>query len=163
MCEAARIAFLTSEVFDGNFAFGDPEVADAACQYLASEAGLNGKFRAWVSVEGLPEERFNKAFWAAYLRTDGVAIVDDGWSELSMGILEQPLNVDEYGQEISGAYAWTGLIDYATIGPNCEGWTTVQANVTGSIGRADSINDWMSVDLLPCDLQYHLYCLQDGP
>ena len=161
ICEAARVAFLTSVVVPGDFAMDSPEVADAVCQGLAGEARLAGMFRAWANLGSLPKDRFNKSFGAAYVRTDGVVLVDDGWPELSTGVLEQPLNVDEKGQEITGAYAWTGLLDYETLGPNCTDWTTTTMGITASVGRADSLIDWMSVDLLSCNQSFHLYCFQD--
>ncbi len=165
-CVKARIAFISKETFAGNFALGDPDIADMACQDLADAAGLTGFFRAFLAVaDETPDTRFDHGFTAAYMNTTNGVIIADGWPELSTGFLKKPILTDQHGDLVAMPAAWTGLQDVETIVANCMDWTSPMAADTGALGDAESFmtHDWLLIDLFPCDTENHIYCFEDKP
>lgn len=162
-CIRARRAFVTAGTFDGNL--GGIEDADSQCQLSASDVGLTGAFKAWLS-DGFesPWARFDIAYSGTYLRTDGKVVAAGGWSDLTDGSLVNPIAADEFGAEVMvSPYAWTSTDkDGGGLNPHCNGWTTSQAasyGVTGSVTSKDA--SWTNADLLPCNTKLRLYCIED--
>ena len=168
-CEHERkYVFVTSTLFTGDMGglFG----ADASCQLLAAQAGLPGTYLAWLStVVSSPASRFNH--WAGlYVRVDGVTIAE-GWSDLTDGTLDAPINLDEHGNEppegipcLLEKPVWTNTAPDGTKHPGgdtCEAWTW------SGVGPGHR-GDWKSADTKwtslcsggACSLLSPIYCFE---
>jgi len=118
--DRVRTVFATSESYTADF--GGLEGADAICQALAEEAGLEGTYKAWLSdtLESV-DARFNKL--GRFGLVNG-AIIADNWHSLTIGgmypepplyrgALNYSIQIDEQGQPIAPTEAnpnrvWTG-------------------------------------------------------
>ena len=113
--------------YDG--ALGGLGGADAKCDARASEAGLSGTFKAWLSDSGCGPADGCRDFTQStlpYFRVDGVRVADD-WADLTDGSLQASINVDEFGDDQDIADAWTntqidGSIDVMDSASNCNEW-----------------------------------------
>jgi cysteine-rich repeat protein len=101
-CSApTRVAFVTSELFDGNL--GGVAGADGHCQRLAEAAGLAGSFRAWLSDgTSAPTTRFTRSS-NAYVLVDGTVIADS-YTDLTDGTLDNPIALTELGTAPPAAF-----------------------------------------------------------
>ncbi len=120
----AKIVFVSSQLYDGNFGMGQPgegySDADAECQSLANDAGLAGTYKAWLS--GRPDgfgcgggticmgqnaaDRFTMNP-GPYQLVDGTKVADD-WGDLTDGSLDQAIDLDEDGNPFTGTnHVWT--------------------------------------------------------
>ena len=114
-----KIAFVSSETFDGNFGGGERVLghlqADQQCQRLASAAGLSGSFKAWISgrvdtgAGPLPHgvrDRFTQSA-GPYRLVGGTQVADD-WADLTDGSLDHAIDRDEHGNPVGQeARVWT--------------------------------------------------------
>ena len=82
-------------LYDGNL--GGLAGADAKCDLLASNAGLTGTFRAWLS-DGIdsPDTRFLKA-GNPYVLVDNTTVIASDWTDLTSGSIQAPINLTELG------------------------------------------------------------------
>jgi hypothetical protein len=173
-----RIVFVSSALYNGNLA-GVPG-ADLQCQTLALNAGLRGVFKAWLSDSThSPSTGFTHIPAAfAYVRTDGVTVAQ-GWSGLTSGSLQNPINVDELGNTIKSdvILAWTATTISGTLlsDPQCDAahsyctcsdWTiNAYHALAGAVGNIEmTYSDWTGGGALihswPCDSLERLYCFQ---
>jgi hypothetical protein len=161
--------FVSSQVYTGNL--GGLAGADAECQRLATSAGLQGTFKAWLSTtDSSPATTFSKSDTHGYAREDGTMIANN-WVALTTGVLAAPISITEHGQTILSAdVVWTGTSPAGTAHPMgipnadfCANWTTTspdynQAVIIGtptSTGR--QWTDWRPVS---CATTAHIYCFQ---
>jgi hypothetical protein len=167
-CDLARIVFISSQTYPPNF--GGVAVADAACQSLATAAGLIGTYRAWLSVPGnTPALRFTHAT-VPYRRTDGIQIAAN-WTDLTDGTIANFISVDELGNPWPTAQSFTGtdsdgnLHDPMTDG-HCSGWTSTSGPPWAGTGSTWKTNLEWSYDLQAginyCSLvgNQHFYCFE---
>jgi len=163
-----NILFVTSSVYTGDF--GGVAVADAICQQLASNAGLSGKYLAYLSYSTSAtthvnaDERFADA--SAWVRVDGQPVLATV-NQMHTGVFNAP-QLTEQGADVGQTqirFAWTGTLatgdwrpeecaPQGAFGP----WSS--ANSAGGIGTPVSTDSGV-VDQRwqRCSSQARLYCL----
>ncbi|MFO0637096.1 MAG: DUF4215 domain-containing protein [Nannocystaceae bacterium] len=141
--------FVTSSMHSG--AMNGLAGADASCQNLAEDAGLDGTFLAWLSAGvTAPAQRFSHGT-TTYALVDGTPIADD-WDDLTDGSLLHPISLTQnstdapQGTHTCGTDAvWSNVTAAGeTADPNthCEGWTNAQG-IQSHSGRYDmSTQEW---------------------
>jgi len=156
-----RIIFVTSEAFSATF--GGVEGGDRVCASLATAAGLAGFYRAWLSDDsGLsPSTTFTTGDTPVVL-TSGVRVADD-WEDLIDGTINNPVVVDERGdQPTSVAMVWTGTDSSGTAtATTCNGWSSGSGASSGLVGVFDALDvGWTASRTAPCDQLGRMYCVQ---
>lgn len=164
--------FVTSTTFPLPLAGGLP-AADAACQALATSAGLPGTYVAWLSDPSHDaKDRLGAA--TGWLRTDGrmfapgvASLVDpcEG-SQLATGV-RYPPSLDESGHPVAAdALAVTGTTTAGTAAfaqteeaeGTCAGWTTTTGRALAGYPWS-GCGMWTSGAGVACDgASAHLYC-----
>ena len=130
-----KLVFVSSQRHLGDF--GGAIGADSFCQNLASIAGLSGTFKAWLSEStyiSSPAGRFIQSS-IPYTLVNGTRIAND-WSDLTDGSIQNPINIDEYGNASIAAMVFSftqidgspGLFESSTSSCygddcNCNNWT----------------------------------------
>lgn len=167
-CNRALI-FVTEDTYTGNL--GGLTGADEKCQVSASQAGLPGTYKAWLSdsVTSATDRLNHSAI--AYYSTNG-ALVAVNWDDLTDGALYSPVNANQFGNftETASSNVWTGTdsngISNITdpISPglvSCQNWTADISFLIGPIGSKSSTNStWTENGGLGCDQPARLYCVQ---
>lgn len=185
-CHKERIVFATAEKFYGDLSTDDTinnlpnEVlqpglprADIYCQTLATNAGLAGTYRAWLSDSnsspatrfvakmdqvGLPDD-----FSGRFVLTNGTTIIANSWGDLTKPSgLSKPISTDQNNDGASGA-VWTGTgTDGKATSPNCGDWSTQSDTQSGTQGSAAAVDkNWTAKDQpSTCDNDARLYCFQ---
>ena len=162
-----RIVFVTSEVYSAG-AIGGLAGAYFKCQTLANRAGLNGKFKAWLSDRtGSPAQDFVKSD-LPYVTTTGVKVAND-WQDLitgdGSGYLDNAIAFDEKGDSTSG-YVWTGTnvtgMPDSNEGNFCDNWMTSATSGGKAIAGSFSFTKklWTSSGFAPCYFLLPLYCFE---
>lgn len=150
--------FITSTTHNGGF--GGTFGADGICAARATEAGLSGTFKAWLSVTGDgPATRFTHAT-VPYGLVDGTLIAND-WSDLTNGSLAHAINLDESAHLVS-ADVWTGTDTAGTpTAFNCNNFLNATGSVFGVCGSSTLANaSWTSSSTPACNTPLHLYCFE---
>ena len=160
--DSPKIAFVTSEEFDGNL--GGLAGADAKCQNAATTAGLDGSWKAWVSVDtnSVPAARF--AFPArGYETIDGRFLGGTNFDTFPEEILN-PLDVDENGQAVvlGNTFVWTGIESRGRATSSCIEWTSNSNADDGATGTTSgtSTNWTQAISHVDCSNVQHLYCFE---
>ena len=153
--------FITSTNWAGGD-LGGLDGADAICQDLAEDAGLSGKWRAWLSDDS--EDARDRIPDGQYQRIDERVIADNK-ADLTDGRLNAPINVNERGRRDEGGLAWTGTQPDGTgTQDNCGNWMNGGADADiGSSGAIDST--WTDIGAPQnCSqvFDYRLYCFGSG-
>jgi len=161
-----RIVFVTDGSYPGG-SLGGLDGADAICQTEATEAGLSGIYRAWLSdsVEG-PDTRFLQST-IKYVLVDGTLVAGD-WADLTDGNLLSPINVTGTGLPVSYAFfPWTNTLqsgepnnaEEAPVFDCCDDWTSYAT--AGRIGNVDLTNwEWTEFSAMSCGEAMPLFCFQ---
>jgi hypothetical protein len=124
--------FVTSQRHDGNF--GGITGADTFCQGLATSAGLSGTYLAWLSdTTTSPSARFAQAN-VPYRLVDGTTIAND-WADLVDGSIQNPINLDEYGNAAPSSMVFTFTMTDGTAG-------VFQSTTTNCYGDDCHCNNW---------------------
>ena len=170
----ARVAFVTTTTFAGNF--GGLDEADAACVAAAEDAGLDNasSFLAWISdgVTG-PAERFTPVPDYPYARRDGQTLAHDLDTLYAQG-LQVPLDITEHGITLPPkGEAWTNTKfdgQPLSLQDHCQAWTSNSLVLLGRIGQispaaADlpawySNGHWTHYNKKPCTDKLHFYCFE---
>ncbi len=160
MMEPYYRVFVTNQTWNGDL--GGLQGADNKCQQAAFDRGLGGAWRAWVST---PTVWANSTIYHStktYRRLDGV-IVADNWDDLTDGTLNNPINVNEFGDNISVIrQVWTGT-NYLGVARlyHCNNWTSVSSGVNGEVGNRDKIvSTWSNIGVNNCNDKNGLYCFE---
>lgn len=162
---APRTVFITSRAYAPVLDFSGLGDADAICQQHATDAGLSGTFKAWLSDQlNSPSTRFTRSA-GPYVLPDGT-LVAAGWDDLvdctNPNCLFHPIDLDEFQAPAAGDYVWTGTTQVGEVDAaegTCQGWTS--ADYGGAAGRVDSLGGWTSILYgRYCGLSLHLYCFQ---
>ncbi len=168
-CFFNRIVFVTPAVYDGGF--GGISKANEHCQFYAKEAGLKGKYKAWLSSQlDNPKISFHSEnFTGNYKLTNG-DLFAEGWNGLDNDYLE--INFDAHGEEIpQNNYVWTNttttgeriLIDDEYT---CVNWNNSNPTYYGPAGYTDySVKGnnqaaWTNYMFIECDMLASFYCFQ---
>ncbi len=157
-----KYVFVSSSSHTGNMAgyLG----ANAICNGLASNAGLPGTYKAWLSDQGgSPNTRMAHAS-CPYVRTDGVQVAAD-WSDLVDGSLDAPISLTESMQIpqnfanpcgnnpptvplVRSSTTWNGLLQSQAY--SCANWTSTVGSALW--GNANSTTQ-----------QWTAYCSSGNP
>lgn len=124
---SGKRVFVTSTQYSTNL--GGVAGADSICATRASAAGLSGTFLAWIADgnnSSAPDVRFTKSSGPyGLVGTYGPQIADD-WADLTDGLLDNPINIDEFGNSQSFGNVMTNVkIDGTRSDTNhCNGWAS---------------------------------------
>ncbi len=166
MCKTVvhRKVFVSSAGYPGSL--GGLPGADAKCQTLAASAGLSGTYKAWLSDGSIgPHERFDTAFTGVYELVDGT-LVAHGWSDLTDGALEHPIDANEMNDGMVDASPWSNTsTEGEPLGTShCVNWTSSAGADKGAYGSTLTTNAaWTdgSNGTVPCNVGASLYCFED--
>jgi len=156
--------FVTSTRHEGNL--GGIAGADAICAARAAEAGLSGRFLAWISDdESSPSTRFSQAPFP-YVLLDGTVIAAS-WAALASQPPRHHINVTELGIEAEGlSTVWTRTLGDGTaagfgLGPDCGGWTRPDPGAYGTNGQHQgTLGLWSFFGASSCNARLRLYCFE---
>lgn len=169
-----KTVFVTARTVQGNF--GSVTVGDTICQTEASQNGLSGTYKAWLSSTSPPaptappngwkwlltvKERFTPTI-GAYRLVNGT-VVAYNFTDLSDGQLQAPINRMANGQEApSPLNVWTGTTAGGdSTGQNCYGWSSslsMDAGIAGFAGLTGS--QWSIASATRCSESLRLYCME---
>jgi hypothetical protein len=155
---AKKIVFVTSNTYQGNL--GGLDGADAECQRLASDAGLSGTFKAWLSDSKTSASSRLTHSSGPYALVTGLVVAND-WAGLTSGTLLHAIDTTERGGSAPAAAtsptncggtdcnthgcapsAWTNSLSDGTIVDahlTCSDWTST--NDVSDCGGADAGSD----------------------
>lgn len=151
-------AFASSGLYNGNL--GGVAGADAKCQTLATNQGLTGTFKAWISVAGSnAADRITSP--GPWVLPNG-AIVAKTRAQLASGALDTPPDRDEKNAALPDAEdrVWTATAPNGThAGPDCNGWT---GGGNGLVGEAAHKNgQWTALVDEACGAVNRVYCFEN--
>ncbi|MEM1181734.1 MAG: hypothetical protein AAGM22_25545 [Acidobacteriota bacterium] len=158
--DLVRTVFVSSATYSGDL--GGFAGADARCQGLADDAGLDGRYRAWLGdrlTDESPNRRFERL--GSFRRVDGAVIAED-WRDLTDGDLRHPIQVTELGTTLSSGLVWThvkpnGEEESTTF--SCSSWDSAAGGgTTGELSRSDG--GWTSGNFIACTSPSRLYCFE---
>jgi hypothetical protein len=138
--------------------------ADVVCQQVAEEAGLEGRFVAWMSDDQFDAiDRIDGE--GPFVRMDGEVLFPDHAS--LAGVPLAPITVNELGETYacdSGTHkVWTGTRTGGRWGLyDCVGWTSRDGDFDAMMGDVCGIEDWTerSGGLRSCNSDYRIYCFE---
>lgn len=144
--------------------------ADATCQQAADQAGVQGRFRAWLSTKDVSAH--NRLVHSArpYMRLDG-EIVATHWADLIDGSLFAAISVDETGKSVPAQMGcgvcpvWTATYtNGAAYMDSCTNWGMLSALTSAGVGECSFQNQqWTDgCGTLACNKTARLYCLEQG-
>jgi hypothetical protein len=148
----AKRVFVSSTTHLGDLGGGMGALGgDAICQSLADAAALGGTWMAWLSDSSTsPDSRFTHSA-LPYVLVDGTKVADD-WSDLTDGLLDNPINLDENGgapPASSGHFAgdptlvWTGTeVDGTVRGAHCSDWSDAGSSSFHMGNRTSTAPNW---------------------
>lgn len=169
--------FTTADVHDP-VALGGVAGADALCASTASDAGLSGTFKAWLSSsESSPATRFNNVAKAGPYRlvrnaeTDGdnpPPSVAASFTDLvtcnlpGSDCLQHAIDRTQRGGKVRlGTRVWTGTLSRGVAAPDtCSGFTAREDGVAGNLLEATGA--WTNAEVISCFGQGHLYCFEQA-
>jgi len=168
-CLKDRLVFVTSTVVAGNFAEAGP--LEAECNRLADLAGLlvdhEPRFFPWISTAAGDASDYLHHARGRYVLRNGAVLAND-WDALVAGELQNPPNIDEYG-EVWDVAVWTGTRPDGTRVPEstqCNNWLEDDPDFTGAWGYSKRLDaewtQWADADvaLSPCGAHQALYCFE---
>lgn len=149
--------FITSTRFSG--AVGGLDAADMYCHSAATDAGLAGTYRAWLSTSSTnASDRIGDV--GPWYSTRDIVVFSS-----KAALREAPTSdmLDEHGAASATPDPWTGTDAHgAASGSDCEGWTngTGTATATTGTGFASDVEWGGGVTTLHCDATAPLICFQ---
>lgn len=168
-CVATRWVFVSSSLQTGSL--GGLDGADAICQELAGNAGLDGVFMAWLSdTTGSPATRMVHDD-RVFTLVDGT-VVAEGWDDLTDGDLFAPIDRDEFGepapfiQVCVGGEVWTNTtVDGFAVGTDaCGNWDTMEFATLSHLGLLGSSDfNWTNTTSCrntACGSPLPIYCFE---
>lgn len=176
VCAPFKLVFVSSSAHSGNL--GGVAGADAICQGLATNAGLPGTYRAWISdtLGNSPSSRFARST-SPYARVDGTVVAND-WADLTDGSIAAAINLTETGgappvttavcgstQPVRSHTSASGDFSPYGNGTACDNWTATTSQTNhhfGSFGQTTNgywASGWCGTGGT-CDLLYPMYCFQ---
>jgi hypothetical protein len=140
-----RYVFVTASARDG--ILGGLSGADSKCQTEATNAGLTGTYKAWLSDATTSAANRLEHFTGQYKLVDG-SVVATSWNQFTDGILDHAINKTAANGSISSGNVWTGSNangTTATMRNNCDNWTDNSGGPEGTttaIGTTMTVNDF---------------------
>jgi hypothetical protein len=150
--------FVTSQLYAPTF--GDIYGADAICAQHASNAGLGGKWKAWLSTSKIaaPMRMRGRGPWTL---VDGATVV---FADRNGGFLSPLHAIDrnERGEATpKGLPVWTGTSHLGEPSTACIDWSADKLNAMGQIGEiAAEGTGWTASRSVPCVGGAYLYCFE---
>lgn len=159
--ECEKLAFVSSIATTG--AMGGLSNADGICQVLAVDAGLKGRYLAWLSTSATsPDQRFVKAN-RAYVRVDGTRIAAD-FNGLKSPLA--PLSVTEKNTPLPGVRVRTATdavgryLTNAAV-QDCGEFSSATNQVANVFGLSDATGpQWTYQGSYWCSEAQALYCFE---
>jgi hypothetical protein len=170
-----RMVFVSSALYDGNL--GGLSGADAKCQALATNAGLAGTYKAWLSDSASPAvNRFTHST-VPYVLVDHTTVANDYFTLTGGGPLLHAIDLTETGQaapvgtcqcssqgSIPTVWTYTNADGTQFGSGNCSDWTS-SSGARPLVGEANTaLSPWWTNY---CGSYYHtcsdtaaLYCFQ---
>ncbi len=161
--ECLHVAFVTPVANAGDI--GGIAGADTLCQTAAMNAGLHGKFLAWLATPATsPNARFFRAT-RAYVLPLGTVIAGN-YTELTNPPIKAAVGYDASGALSPITKAWSNVSNDGTYNPGdgnaCANWTSSSAGDRGSWGNAQGNgNGWSNSSSDSCNTAAHgIYCFE---
>ncbi len=166
----SRTVFASPDTYSADF--GDPDLkglatADAICRTLAKGANLDHA-DTFIALLSTPEHPINDRigeFMGEYADTLS-ARVAIGSQALFSGALESAIVLDQFGANAmaENTLAWTGSDPSGnSSAATCDSWQSTSYEATGSVGAlGEADSSWIQYSDFPCNIQAHLYCVQNG-
>ena len=134
------IIFQTSEKWNGNL--GGLAGADLKCMTAASNAGLNGTWKALLSTSTVDAK--DRIPDVVYKRMDATVIANNK-ADLFDGTILATININENGSIEGWTHVFTGSISDGTkrVGANCSNWTLNSGNGERGINEYSNFN-WIA-------------------
>lgn len=155
--------FVSSDTYQGDL--GGLSGADSICQGLADSASLGGLWIALLasSSNSLSSRVINCNDLPWYLVTGVPNKVANDKASLLNGSIQQAINVDEHGNNVSSSQPWSGSDGSGAPQPdNCDDWTAQQGNRNGKNGNTTKTNGkWISDTKQKCNKFHRLYCIEN--
>ncbi len=132
-CTGPKRIFISSTALTGNL--GGLAGADNTCQQLATNAGLGGNWKAWMSsstIDARDRLSHSGTLYSTVLGRDTANIIANSWADLTDGSIQRPINITETGQTVGSSN------DFYTL-TNTKGDGTKTSNLSSI-----SCNDWTS-------------------
>ncbi len=169
-----RRVFVTSSTYTGNL--GGLTGADSKCQTSASTAGVTGTWKAWLSDNTTSASSRLEHFTGPYKLVNGTTVANS-WTDLTDGSLLNPINVSEFGNDITTRtsvpalralnYVWTNTQSsgnvYSTDSTSaCNNWGDLSSisYYSGAVGNLASGSNWTFSSTDYCSQSFHLYCFE---
>ena len=150
--------FVTETVQNANF--GGLDGADQLCATQASEAALEGEFKAWLSTSSVSVlDRLTHAD-GPYVLVEGTRIAND-WSDLVDRSILAPINRDANGALRTGD-TWTGTLATGAsyLDDDCAGFPSGSAGIA-LCGQSGATNSTWTQNITPsCSTLLRLYCIE---
>lgn len=156
----SKLVFVTTGMFNGNM--GGLAGADAQCQSEASQAGLSGVYKAWLSTLASPASDRLAHSDVPYRRIDTTQVAFN-WTELTDGAIEKGIQLTTAGTGVpftSGV--WTGTLSNGNAaGKDCRNWTDASEGQAGVNGIVSGVGGtWSDNGAASCSTFRRLYCFQ---
>jgi hypothetical protein len=151
-------AFATSTTTVGDF--GGLSAGDGICNDRATEAGLEGTFRALLS-DAATDARDRIVLTGPVRNMVGEVVATDA-ADLWDGAIQGTIDYDENGVELQvAALAWTGSAPDGTAASDCVGWTIATNSDFGMQGDLTATDSkWIANNDGRCNRDHHLYCVE---
>ncbi len=154
------------------------EAGDAICNKLASDAGLQDSYTAWLSGSGAGQNAKERVTNAPvpYLRTDGIKLADNFLQFITPPdmagavILGGAICFDEssviHCEPAGKTRTGTTIEGILAVNANCENWTCSSSKCNALVGNTDNsvpgrTTKWTADRVLACDTDRRIYCFQD--
>ena len=136
--------------------------ADAKCQTLATAAGKHGTFKAYLADTVTSVDARFVHSTRSYALVDGTVVAQD-YIELTSGLVQHEIDLDESGTFVDDAYVWTGQSEggLGTSGFECTKWTSSSAAVQGEMLSTGQV-DFTDIHIKLCDLSDDTEFPDDG-
>lgn len=161
-CQPGELVFVTNGTWNGNL--GGIAGADAKCQAEATNKGLVGTFKAWISTDtSSPLNTFNKS--ANPYRLIDSQLVASNWNALVSGNLTHAINVTSSGNVLTvESRVWTNTGTNGATNPPVYHCNTWAASATGQGGEGNAIqtnSQWTAIGgVSACNQLKRLYCFR---
>jgi hypothetical protein len=140
-CAEVGTVFVTSGFYVPGSDFSNIEEADTICNSLASNAGLGGAWKAWLSTSSINAK--SRIPDRKYLRTNDGLTVADSISDLIDGDIQNSILYDENGNSVAAFSVWTGTDWRGENDQNCNNWN---GNGIGTLGKHNQVNSRWTED-----------------
>lgn len=180
LCRLNLIVFMSGASFPATElggGVGGMKGADDACQLMADQGGLPGRYKAWLSTElSSPARRFARAPGQSYILIEQQEIVAVSWAALVSGAGAYGIDEDAAGNVYEPAFirVWTATGPdgrRAPVAGTCGDWTSAAGDAAHGDAKSHGSPEWTMVEdhvgemrspHAQCDDRLPLYCFRQG-